>query len=344
MERKLLLIAMLFFVTLTVSAQCTGAFTVFTEDFEDNGNTVNSGAGRYTSTNDFKDNTTGDYWGRIHGASREYYLTNTSSTQTISTGTNYTGYNGNFFYAGEDLDDTGATLGNPDGDDIKEISFTGINITGATNMCFSGLFARGDNNGCGSSRYDSTDYIRVYYSIDGATEVLGMQFAPDLECNIPGDVSNEPLHHDPNMDGDGGEGAVLTSVLSEFTFNIAGTGSLLNLRVEVHMDSGSEEIAIDFLNVKSDSMTLGVEETNLESAISIYPNPSNGVLNINKPSGVNLEKATVYNVLGKSVKTINLVNMTDSKSLDLTALSSGLYLVNIQAENGKTITKKIVIE
>jgi hypothetical protein len=237
-----------------ISAQCTGAFTIFTEDFEDNGNTENGGFGRYTSLSDFYDTASDDdYWGRVHGATEEYYLTDMGSGETANSVVSYIGWNGNFFYAGEDLDDIGATIGFADGQDEKEIFFDNINITDATNMCFSGLFARGENDGCTASTYDGADYIEVFYKIDTGSEIKALCFNPDLECNIPGDISNEPLHHDPNCDGDGGEGTLLSNTFQEFTFNIAGTGDQLDLRIEIHMDAGSEEVAIDYLRIKSDT-------------------------------------------------------------------------------------------
>ena len=78
--------------------------------------------------------------------------------------------------------------------------------------------------------------------------------------------------------------------------------------------------------------------------ITISPNPSNGLITLAKPSGLDLEQAVVYNVIGKQVKSINLETMTDSKPIDLSTLASGLYLVNIQTSNGNTITKKLIIK
>jgi len=239
-----------------LSAQCTGSFTIFTEDFEDNGNTVNGGSARYSSPFDFYDSASDDdYWGRVEGSTEAYYLTNVSTGLTANTVVPYSGWNGNFYYAGEDMDDVGASIGNPDGNDIKEILFTNINITDATNMCFSGLFASGENDPCGSSVYDDADYINLYYNIDGGGDVLAMCFNPDLECNIPMDISNEPLHHDPDCNGDGGEGTLLSAAFQEFTFNIPGTGNSLDLRIEIHMDAGSEEVALDYFRIRSDTAT-----------------------------------------------------------------------------------------
>ena len=245
-----------------VFSNITGQFVIFTEDFEDHGNTANGGAGRYSSPRDFMDPTTDDdYWGRIRASDNQYFLTNTGSGSFIHSNVDYTGQHGEFFYAGEDQDDIDGTIGSPDGLAEKEISFTGINISGGSNLRFSGLFARGENDGCDMSTYDETDFIKVYYKIDGGAEVEALCFHADLECNISDDVTNEPLYYDPNCDGDGGEGALLTAVLSPYSFNIAGTGDVLDLRIVVHMDLGDEEVAIDFLQICSSTEVIACTAT-----------------------------------------------------------------------------------
>ena len=231
---------------------------IWSEDFEDHGNSANGGAGRYTSTNDFIEGLPGaddDYFGRVHGPTREYYLTDISSGFPIHSNMPYTGWHGNFFYAGEDLDDTGGLLGSPDGLDFKDIIFPGIDISEATGLTFKGLFARGEVDACAASVYDNEDFIEMYYNVDGNGEVRALCFNPDIECNIPGDVTNEPLHWDPNCDGDGGEGTLLTATLSEFTFEIP-DGQSLDLRIRVHMDAASEEIAFDWFRVEALSETI----------------------------------------------------------------------------------------
>ena len=240
----------LFISTPFLSAQ----FIIFSEDFEDHGNTANGGLGRYSSPNDFYiTSTDDDYWGRVRASDENYFLTNASSGLIANSNVSYTGQNGSFFYAGEDLDTQGASIGTPDGSAVKEIIFTGINIYNATNMTFKGLFARGENDSCASSAYDQGNYIEIYYDIDQTGEALGMCFNPDIECNIPDDVTNEPLHHDPNCDGDGGEGTILSNVLSEFSFPILGEGLSLDLRISVNMNGFNEEVAMDFFRVESDT-------------------------------------------------------------------------------------------
>lgn len=245
-----ILFGCLFLLTATLNGQTI----IWTEDFETNGNTINGGDGRYSSPNDFYDSAgDDDYFGRVNGTTEEYYLTDISTGLVANSVNTFGGFNGNFFYSGEDLDDTGASIGNADGNDVKQILFSGINIAGATGLVFKGLFGAGANQVCGSSVYDANDYLEVYYNIDGAGEVLGLCFNPDLECNIPGDITNEPLYHDPNCDGDGGEGNILSSALAEFNFSIAGIGNSIDIRVEVHAESSSEEIAFDFFRLESNT-------------------------------------------------------------------------------------------
>ena len=232
-----------------LQSQCTGTFTIFTEDFEDNGNTENGGFGRYTSPFDFYDGGS-DFWGRVQGSNNEYFLTDAGSGSNISSLNPYMGYMNNFYYAGEDLDDTGASTGVPDGNDIKQITFTNINIGGATNMCFSGLFAAGNTATCGSNGYDAADYLRIFYTIDSGSEVEAMCFNYE---NCQGDAFNEPIARDPECDGNGLGGITLTNMFQEFTFSIIGTGNSLDLRIEAHMDAADEEIAFDFFQIKSDS-------------------------------------------------------------------------------------------
>jgi len=75
----------------------------------------------------------------------------------------------------------------------------------------------------------------------------------------------------------------------------------------------------------------------VQSKFSIYPNPSNGILNIALENNFQLEKVNFYNQSGQLVKTAT----TDIIStLDLTI---GTYFVEVVTNQGKA-TKKIIVE
>jgi len=76
----------------------------------------------------------------------------------------------------------------------------------------------------------------------------------------------------------------------------------------------------------------------LANAISIFPNPVKDVINVNIPSEYLVKSVTIFDVLGKN-SNIKLTNGT----MDVSKLSSGIYLLNIKTDSGE-ITKKITIQ
>ena len=76
-----------------------------------------------------------------------------------------------------------------------------------------------------------------------------------------------------------------------------------------------------------------IEETTTDNSVSVYPNPTNGMLNI---AGQGMMRISVMNVLGQTLQeTCSEGNVT----LDLSRYDSGIYLVRIETESGVTIRK-----
>jgi len=72
-------------------------------------------------------------------------------------------------------------------------------------------------------------------------------------------------------------------------------------------------------------------------AFNIYPNPSNGILAIESNSAI--DNLVVFNSLGSKIATLNF-----SKSIDLSYLPSGIYILLAKTIDGKTLgTKRITI-
>ena len=80
-----------------------------------------------------------------------------------------------------------------------------------------------------------------------------------------------------------------------------------------------------------------------DNGMSIYPNPSNGVFNID--SKVDWKNATVeiYTMSGQFIKKGSVDIFNDVKKLDLTDLPIGEYMLRIRTDNFYTITKRIII-
>ncbi|MEO8760250.1 MAG: PHB depolymerase family esterase [Bacteroidia bacterium] len=91
-----------------------------------------------------------------------------------------------------------------------------------------------------------------------------------------------------------------------------------------------------YVNVGS---TTGIN-ANTENGIKIYPNPSNGILNIN--SQKNIKTIKVLNLLGEVVYS----KETNDKenSINLKHLPTGIYFIFIQDEDNSFISKKIILQ
>lgn len=82
----------------------------------------------------------------------------------------------------------------------------------------------------------------------------------------------------------------------------------------------------------------GIENNNLEQLVLVFPNPSNGIFNVQIPQELVGEKMMITDALGKVVFVSVIQNMNDQ--IDLTTLESGMYFLHFTAA-GDQITKKL---
>ncbi|MCP5528055.1 MAG: hypothetical protein H7A47_14785 [Verrucomicrobiales bacterium] len=211
----------LLLVTCLTGGRLTAATSLFTEDFETDGQ-----GSRYTASQPFNDGVD-DHWNRTNGAD----ISNSSAA--------YSGQHGSWYWAGEDVNDNGGN-----GQATQTMTFSSVAIAGYNNLQFLGLFAADGQISAGSYRFDADDQVRVLYRIDGGA------WHNAVWCSYEnlGDALDERLRRDTDFDGQG-DGVYLTPAFQEFTFNIPQTGSMLDLMVEFHMDASSEEAAFDYFRL-----------------------------------------------------------------------------------------------
>ena len=106
--------------------------------------------------------------------------------------------------------------------------------------------------------------------------------------------------------------------------------SILNSDGEVVYTSADLQAGV-FLTYENDCETNDVAELALDESVQIYPNPTNGLLNV---SGNGLMHITVSNLLGQIIMEVNAEGHT---TLDLNGNESGIYLISIESANGVTI-------
>ena len=75
---------------------------------------------------------------------------------------------------------------------------------------------------------------------------------------------------------------------------------------------------------------------NLQSLVSVYPNPTSDILNIEVPPSVEITNANLYSMLGKNIE----VSLTQN-TLDISNLSRGVYFLTLETNQG-SLTQKVV--
>jgi hypothetical protein len=94
--------------------------------------------------------------------------------------------------------------------------------------------------------------------------------------------------------------------------------------------------------VKAPSTSLSVENESInEIQIKVYPNPSNGLVNIKLDGSISVKSIQVYDVLGRSIRTEDMDS--NEKSLNLSNLPQGVYLLSFITESNGSVTKRIIL-
>lgn len=89
---------------------------------------------------------------------------------------------------------------------------------------------------------------------------------------------------------------------------------------------------------------VGIADRSISNILSIYPNPTNGLLTVDFGNYLTNTEGlvTVKNILGQTLET-NQLNITTSKyNLDMTNYDSGIYFIEVVVD-GETVTKKVTV-
>ncbi len=100
---------------------------------------------------------------------------------------------------------------------------------------------------------------------------------------------------------------------------------------------------INFSNItKIDSCNVNVAIANknaIQMEAFVYPNPSTGILHIDKKNIKKIDEIALYNILGAKQK----INFTKSHTLNLDSLAAGTYVLKIVSK-GKSYLSKVVLK
>lgn len=304
-----------------------GQTTLLIEDFEDA--TV-----EYTLSHPEASDGQSDYWIRTNG-------TNISPTVELDN------EQGSYFFGGQDLDANDVGDDDPNiSSDIGIMTFPNIDISTFTDLQFS-IFIAEDDNGT-IENWDGNSQFKVEYSIDGGTltEIFRIEAA--------GGTNTEPKV-DTDFDGIG-DGTAITNAFQQFSANISGTGSSLELVITIsHLSDGEEDIAFDEVKITGISPTTVAVGFENESSNEIEGNTGslthqvNIVMNNAPASNVTVEvtdagtgTATAGAANDYEFTTTNLVFTTGesypaTKTVDITING------DTEVENNETINLSLAV-
>ena len=82
--------------------------------------------------------------------------------------------------------------------------------------------------------------------------------------------------------------------------------------------------------------TLSDDNQQLNNSITLYPNPTSGIINIDVSDGQPITKTTITNLVGQTV-----MSFENSTTLDISMMTKGTYFITIETDRGKEIQKII---
>ena len=126
------------------------------------------------------------------------------------------------------------------------------------------------------------------------------------------------------------------------TWNHGTTGTVTRYFPFVKGSGATNPTFTDDANFTGISAILANSEFSIKPDVTIYPNPSTGIFNMDLKNDVNNIK--VINILGKIVYNEKVTKDTagTSKKIDLSNLNNGLYIVSVTNENGISNYKVIL--
>jgi PKD repeat protein len=176
--------------------------------------------------------------------------------------------------------------------------------------------------------YISTGYApEVAFEADATNPAVGqgVNFT-DLSTGDATEWSWEFEGGDPATSMDQNPSGITWAVVGLYDVSLTATNEF----------GSTELIKEDYIDVHP----IGINENSLDDMIRIYPNPANGILNIENTSG---EKITlsIYSLTGQMVLESKIQN--GSEVINLSNMNKGIYFVRYITENQLVKTSKLII-
>ena len=137
---------------------------------------------------------------------------------------------------------------------------------------------------------------------------------------------------------DGSKGYVQFKVKANPGFQV---GDIIPNSASIYFDSNPAVVT----NIFNTKFLNALDNANFsDSNLVLYPNPANNIVEISLVNTTeNINKVILYDMLGKTINTIP-VQSDENIRLDVSNLTKGVYLVEINTENNLKTIKKLVVQ
>ncbi len=135
-----------------------------------------------------------------------------------------------------------------------------------------------------------------------------------------------------------------------WTFNwiapVAGTGNAIMYGAFIAANgngtNSGDQVFLTSLLIQENLSAGIMDVVNTADSWNVYPNPSTDRITIESlDANAEMKSLEVYDITGKLIKSLNYETISQSQSIDIADLQSGVYVLNIQTDKNR-ITKKFI--
>ena len=176
-----------------------------------------------------------------------------------------------------------------------------------------------------TSKYDVSTIIPLDASHDFVTRIQNTNEVEFIFENI-----------DLPFDDANNDGYVVFKIKTLETLSV---GDTFSNDAEIYFDFNFPIITNDYTTTVEEN--LSIEDQELNSKVKIFPNPTSDNLFIT--SEAHIEKASIYDINGRLLKTVVFYGNETQRTIDLQKLSLGVYVIKLSSKHGE-LTQKIIKE
>ena len=134
-------------------------------------------------------------------------------------------------------------------------------------------------------------------------------------------------------------GALVTATSNTNSYTITGLTGLTTYEIQVQANCGDGNLSDWTAAITAQTTGCDGIENYLINRIALYPNPAKEYVDIRVDENINVTSMEVYDVYGKLINTVNVVE--NPTRINVSALANGMYFVRVTTEEG-TVTKSFV--